>query len=943
MLDRKKDHADKTAVQPSESLRDQHIKSHLDAANISLRKDEIHAIALKAAQEEIRATAFAEVALNAQRQVLLVEERVNKLQNALNQANKERDAALRDLSSADIEAVRHERDRLTADLDHLRHHFAAMEAHANEMARLKTVAEADRIQLERRSASLDRLRESTVFKASKPLRWVEKQLRGKTPAQSKLAGRLAPTGPSETAPLPDSQSSNHVDILYLIGCWEGESKRYRVHNLIEGCENLGYTSSSLDSSDMREIIAQGMKPRVVVFFRSPFDHKHGVVEVLDYLQSHNITTVFDVDDYIFEPSIIGHIAGASVLPRDKAVEYEWGVRAYRSLMLCCDKATASTQFLAQQIENLGRPSSVVVNSVNKAQLDHANATLARPRLNDGNIRIGYYSGSATHSRDFAACADGLKAALREEPSLVFRLAGHLALDASWDEFADRIERQAFMTPLEMLQSQYECAVTLAPLEEGNPFCEGKSELKYFESALVETPTIASRTAPFKAAIQDGITGKLASTAEEWKSSILSLARNKTLRSDLGKAARKHALNAFSTETAARQALVAYGLEERVTPPEKHADGSAIGWIVPGLIIGGGGHRNILRAAYHLERLGHDVRLYFSDTNMSASELKRAVREHFYPFSGSVSKFEGRANGEDVLMATHWSTVSLAQSVEADVGEVMYFVQDFEPAFYPIGSEYLMAENTYRKGLYAVCSGPWCETLLKRDYGMEADHFRFPIDQSVYFPRAGKERQNRILFFAKPDMPRRCFLIGVSALRELHKLKPDLEIMFFGSEAARSHPIDFPVTFSGVLPGIDDLAELYATSRAGMVFSTTNPSLVPYEMMACGLPVIDLGRPGNEVNYGDRFDLALLADPEPAAMARQIANMLDHPKEAEARSRKGIAFAQSFPSEDEMAQRVEQLIVARYRARKKKVRETNRVKPSPKDKHRRASSTSRTAP
>ena len=28
-----------------------------------------------------------------------------------------------------------------------------------------------------------------------------------------------------------------------------------------------------------------------------------------------------------------------------------------------------------------------------------------------------------------------------------------------------------------------------------------------------------------------------------------------------------------------------------------------------------------------------------------------------------------------------------------VGEIMYFVQDFEPAFYAMGSEYILAENT----------------------------------------------------------------------------------------------------------------------------------------------------------------------------------------------------------------------------------------------------------
>lgn len=264
------------------------------------------------------------------------------------------------------------------------------------------------------------------------------------------------------------------------------------------------------------------------------------------------------------------------------------------------------------------------------------------------------------------------------------------------------------------------------------------------------------------------------------------------------------------------------------------------------------------------------------------------------------------------MATHWSTVALAESVRSLVGEIMYFVQDFEPAFYSMGSEYILAENTYRKNLYAITSGPWCAHILKRDYAMEADSFRFPVDRDIYNPSAGdgNPRAKRLLFFAKPEMPRRCFLIGTMALREFHRIKPDYEILFFGSGSAKQHPQDYPVTYLDIVPTLEDLARLYATSAAGLVFSTTNPSLVPYEMMACGLPVVDLNRPGNEVNYDGRYDIALLADADPVRMAKDIAAMLDDPDALAMRGAAGMEFAATFPSEEEMARRVEKLIVER---------------------------------
>ncbi|PYT13745.1 MAG: hypothetical protein DMG59_19440 [Acidobacteria bacterium] len=78
-------------------------------------------------------------------------------------------------------------------------------------------------------------------------------------------------------------------------------------------------------------------------------------------------------------------------------------------------------------------------------------------------------------------------------------------------------------------------------------------------------------------------------------------------------------------------------------------------------------------------------------------------------------------------------------------------------------------------------------------------------------------------------------------------------------------------------------------------------------------MIDLGREGNEVNYGGRRDIALLADPTPSVMAWQICDLLENQEEIARRSRNGIEFVRSFPSEEEMARRVEELILRRVKA------------------------------
>jgi glycosyltransferase involved in cell wall biosynthesis len=133
---------------------------------------------------------------------------------------------------------------------------------------------------------------------------------------------------------------------------------------------------------------------------------------------------------------------------------------------------------------------------------------------------------------------------------------------------------------------------------------------------------------------------------------------------------------------------------------------------------------------------------------------------------------------------------------------------------------------------------------------------------------------------------------------------------FGSKHASKQSYDFPVTIREVLPTLNDLAQMYSDGDVGLVFSTTNPSLIPYEMMACGLPVIDLARADNEVNYAGRRDIALLADPQPHIMAEQIAELIGSPAGLADRREKGLDFVNGFPSEEGMARRIEALILDR---------------------------------
>lgn len=699
------------------------------------------------------------------------------------------------------------------------------------------------------------------------------------------------------------------DIIFFIGCWEGESKRYRVDNVAETLRAGGRRVEVMSYADLCRLVDEHLTPAAIVLFRAP--EEPWTEACLAYARKQGTRVFFDVDDLIFEPSLVDRVHGYQLLSEAEKQTYRDGVARYRALLTKCDAVTVSTAPLAEAVKALGLPVHVVPNTFNHIQAEIAEKLVAAPRQAGDAVVVGYFSGSRTHDRDFQEAAPALLRLLREMPTLRLQLVGELEPGPGFADLAGRIDRLPFMPYQDMLRAMGGCDIVIAPLEPGNPFNEAKSELKWFEAALVQTPCVATPTAPFRAAISQGETGFLATGEVEWYDALRALATQPELRARIGAAARQVALERFGPDRLRDAAESALALPAPPAPAIRTEPGrKRIDWIVPGLLIGGGGHRNILRAAHFLERFGHDVGLTFTNIEHSADEIRELLHRHFYPFQGEVRRYDGVFRYSDALFATHWTTVDAALRARGLTKEIMYFVQDFEPMFAPMGTEYILAENTYRQGLYCITSGPWCEVLLKREFGAEADHFEFPIDRDVYFPRARTRLSPNVLYFAKPEMPRRCYELGVMMLREFHRLAPEVEIIMYGSRDVDLATLGFPATLQGVLPTINDLAQAYANADVGIAFSTTNPSLVPYEMMACGTPVLDLGRPGNEVNYGGRFDVALLADPEPARMARKLRDLVRNPTEREARSKAGIELVARMPTEEQMARRVEELILRR---------------------------------
>ena len=173
------------------------------------------------------------------------------------------------------------------------------------------------------------------------------------------------------------------------------------------------------------------------------------------------------------------------------------------------------------------------------------------------------------------------------------------------------------------------------------------------------------------------------------------------------------------------------------------------------------------------------------------------------------------------------------------------------------------------------------------YGMRGTHFDFGVDHAVYRPRAVERSPRAVLFYARAFTPRRAVELGVLALQELLARRPDVEVFFFGDHDAR--PAAIPYRHLGVLSH-EELSRAFSEATVGLSLSMTNYSLLPKEMLACGLPVVELDFPAIRSVFGADGPLDL-APFDPLAVADAIERLLTDDAHWRQRSEAGREFVQ----------------------------------------------------
>jgi WsaF, C-terminal domain/WsaF, N-terminal domain len=295
---------------------------------------------------------------------------------------------------------------------------------------------------------------------------------------------------------------------------------------------------------------------------------------------------------------------------------------------------------------------------------------------------------------------------------------------------------------------------------------------------------------------------------------------------------------------------------------------SVGWICSPPGPGSGGHTTLFRMVEAVEAAGHACVLYLYDRfHGELSRHQQVIRKHWPRLRAEIRSVATGLEPLDAYVASGWQTAHILAARGDLPTRRLYLVQDYEPYFYPRGTEYALAEDTYRFGFRCIAIGWMVASLLEEKFGIHAPVAKYGCDTSIY-ELTNPDDRSGVVFFARPRVARRGFELGVLALQEFHRHHPEQDIHIFGDTSAE---VPFPaIQHGGLTP--QRLSELYNKCRAGLTMSFTNVSLAPAEMIACGvIPVI-----GNLRCTQADLDTphARWINPTPRALATELCSVME---------------------------------------------------------------------
>lgn len=251
---------------------------------------------------------------------------------------------------------------------------------------------------------------------------------------------------------------------------------------------------------------------------------------------------------------------------------------------------------------------------------------------------------------------------------------------------------------------------------------------------------------------------------------------------------------------------------------------------------------------------------------------------------------------DALVATTWWSAYVANDVRVKMGRerFLYFIQEFEPFTFSLGTWYRAAEQSYEFPHDAIFSTSILDDYFKSIAAgvyssravseAQALAFRNPITGLKDIERVPvAKRKPRLLFYARtqPNEARNMYEFGLAALRlavsRLGDRIADWELIGVGADRSTNIPLDEKHSLR-LIQKLDSYSyrEMLASSDVGLALMyTPHPSLVPIEMAAAGMITVTNACMSKDKDaFAGISDLIQVAEPNVEAIAEGLVEAIE---------------------------------------------------------------------
>ena len=241
-----------------------------------------------------------------------------------------------------------------------------------------------------------------------------------------------------------------------------------------------------------------------------------------------VPILFDIDDLVFDVRYIPLVTNTLNVGMKSEEDNNYWFSYVSRLGFAAsfaDGFTTTNPYLGNLLtQTFAKPTRIIRNAINDEQF-HVSKRCLQAKQSQKSSRpfvIGYFSGTPSHINDFSLIYMEILQLLREFKDISLMVVGFMEFPAELQAFIDsgRIKYVPLVDFIELQRLIAEVDVNISPLVT-NTFTNCKSELKFFEAALVKTITLSTPTYTFQNCITDGVNGFLCRQGE-WYSKIKAL-------------------------------------------------------------------------------------------------------------------------------------------------------------------------------------------------------------------------------------------------------------------------------------------------------------------------------------------------------------------------------------------------------------------------------------